>query len=216
MKRSNSIIVACPTPMFKEICSLVKSLDDAAAINTQQVKIVSIKGVDPMLVAQAIAAMQGRTTNQGNRTGPGTFGGPGGGFGGGGIGGFAVSAGLRRPRAAVEEVAASAAQVAASASAASAAAVSAVAVSAASAASCGGMASAAAGLALAAVAWAAVAWAVAAAATGPEVPAALPREVHAASWSPDRDWIFSHNGSRMTLASQSSTIHDKTTHQVMH
>jgi type II secretory pathway component GspD/PulD (secretin) len=98
-ERTNSLIISCPDRMYKDIQKLVEMLEKAAAKTTQTVKVVSIKGIDPKVIQQALDAIQGRSTTNGNGTmqrqtmiapipfGPGFgggrpgFGGPGGGFG---------------------------------------------------------------------------------------------------------------------------------------
>jgi type II secretion system protein D len=86
--RNNQLLVSCSDALFNEIKKLVKELDDAAAGSSRTVELVSIKGVDPLVVQQAIDAIQGRRTpTQGGGGGFGGFGNPGGGFGGG-FGGF--------------------------------------------------------------------------------------------------------------------------------
>ena len=60
--KTNSLIVACPTPMFEEIKRLVDQMELAAADTKQTVKIVRVPGVDPALIQQALDAIQGRST----------------------------------------------------------------------------------------------------------------------------------------------------------
>jgi type II secretion system protein D len=69
--RSNSLVVMCSTAMHKDIETLAKNLDDAAQSSTRTVRLVSIKGVDPVLVQQAIEAIQGRTGGQRGTGAPG-------------------------------------------------------------------------------------------------------------------------------------------------
>ncbi|MBI3410657.1 MAG: hypothetical protein HY040_20160 [Planctomycetes bacterium] len=100
--KSNSLIVACPTPMYEDIDKLVKQLEIAASDSRQTVKVVSVKGVDPTLVQQAIDALQGRQVRRpGDGIGGGGFGGNpfrgGGGFGGGGGGFGGGGGGMQRP-----------------------------------------------------------------------------------------------------------------------
>ena len=91
--RTNKILLVCTEDIFREIKHLIESeLDVADVANPEVVKIVPLKGIDPLLVQQAIDAFQGR--NPAARMGNGAFGnrggfaGPGGGFAGPG-GGFA-------------------------------------------------------------------------------------------------------------------------------
>ncbi|HWY88284.1 MAG TPA: secretin N-terminal domain-containing protein [Gemmataceae bacterium] len=115
--KTNSLIIACPTPMYEDIKKLVDQMEVAAADTKQTVKIVRVPGVDPALIQQALDAIQGRASANrmtsaaggmaggvgANRAGnfggtgpmPGGMGGGGGfnrgagggGFGGGGFGG---------------------------------------------------------------------------------------------------------------------------------
>jgi type II secretion system protein D len=119
---TNSLIVACPKAIYDDIVVLVEQIEKASAETKQVIKILNVKGVDPYLVQQAIAAIQGRPTtsgmtnpsqsgfspsfmpggtgftpgmggnNFGGGRGPGGFGPGGGGFGPGG-GGFGPGGG---------------------------------------------------------------------------------------------------------------------------
>jgi type II secretion system protein D len=60
--RSNRLIVTCTEAMYKEIETLVKRLDDAAKDSTRTVRVISTKNIDPLLIQQAIDAIQGRRT----------------------------------------------------------------------------------------------------------------------------------------------------------
>ncbi len=61
--RSNSLVVMCSKAMYEDIKKLADSLDSAAHDSTRTVEVVRLQGVDPVLVQQAIDAIQGRTTN---------------------------------------------------------------------------------------------------------------------------------------------------------
>src|SRR5262249_45756536 len=74
--RTNSLVVACPERMHDDVKKLIDSLDQAAKDATKTVKVVSIKGIDPALVQEALDAIQGRRTAS-----------SGGGFGGSRFGG---------------------------------------------------------------------------------------------------------------------------------
>src|SRR5207253_2446509 len=80
-ERSNSLIVMSNESLFKQIQTLTDELEKQAAGAVRTVKVVSIKGIDPMLVEQAIQAFQGQRspTTSGGRSGG--MGGPSGGFG---------------------------------------------------------------------------------------------------------------------------------------
>ncbi len=60
--KTNSLIVACPTPMYEDIKKLVEQMEFAAADTKQTVKIVQVKGVDPALIQQALDVLQGRSS----------------------------------------------------------------------------------------------------------------------------------------------------------
>jgi type II secretory pathway component GspD/PulD (secretin) len=94
--RTNMLVVACPDGLFEDIKKVAKELDDAAALVRQTVQVVSIKGIDPLVLQEAFDAIQGRSpmTRGGQFGGRGTMGGLGGGgmpFGGGRPGGFGGS-----------------------------------------------------------------------------------------------------------------------------
>ena len=99
--RTNSIVVACPQKIYNEVSLLVKQLDDAAKDASRTVKVVSVKGIDPLLVQQAVDAIQGRRTSAQQNRGQGGFGGGtgggnqfGGGFGQGGFGQGGINPGF--------------------------------------------------------------------------------------------------------------------------
>ena len=91
-ERSNSLIVMCSEPMFADVSDLVEHLDTAAKGNTQVIKLVPLKGIDPALVQQTIDAIQG-TGAQPAEFDSGSFGGF---FGGGGSSRSGRSRGSRR------------------------------------------------------------------------------------------------------------------------
>src|SRR4029077_6880061 len=66
--KTNSLIVACPTPMYEDIKKLVEQMELAAADTKQTVKIAQIKGVNPALIQQALAVLQGRSTSSRSRS----------------------------------------------------------------------------------------------------------------------------------------------------
>src|SRR5438270_10598539 len=64
---TNSLIVACPTPMYEDIKKLLGQMDAVAANHKQSVKFIRVPGVDPAVIQQALDAIQGRhLTNRGN------------------------------------------------------------------------------------------------------------------------------------------------------
>jgi type II secretion system protein D len=58
--RSNSLVAACSEAMYHDLKRLVDQLETAAKDSTRTVKVISIRGIDPLLVQQAIDAIQGR------------------------------------------------------------------------------------------------------------------------------------------------------------
>jgi len=60
--RSNSLIVNAPQKIFDSVNMLAMELDKAAAESARTVKVVKVTNVDPVLVQQAIDAIQGRRT----------------------------------------------------------------------------------------------------------------------------------------------------------
>ncbi len=88
---TNSIVLKCNETVYKDVERLVQTLDIAAKDSNDLVQVVSLDGIDPMIVQQAIAAMTGQPAPTSGTSG-GAFGGsPFGGFGGstrgGGFGG---------------------------------------------------------------------------------------------------------------------------------
>jgi len=92
--RTNTLVLACPELLYKDIRKLVTELDNSAQQATRTIRIVSIKGVDPALVQQMIDAVSGRvvTPRPSNSTLAPAIGG-GGLLGGGGMGGYPNFAG---------------------------------------------------------------------------------------------------------------------------
>jgi type II secretory pathway component GspD/PulD (secretin) len=112
--RTNSLLIVSTKTLYEEVRNVVEMLDQStAADNTEVVRVVPIKGIDPSLVQQMVDAMQGKDPNavatrgtgfgnfgNNNRAGQGGLGqgfgglggggfpGLGGGFGRGGGGGF--------------------------------------------------------------------------------------------------------------------------------
>ena len=104
---TNRLIVSAPKQLLADIEKLVNTLEEGAKDSRQSVRVVSVKDIDPTLVASTIAAIQGQSTgnrqspfsslfNQGQGSFRGSFGqsgsfGQGGGFGQ--SGGFGFSGG---------------------------------------------------------------------------------------------------------------------------
>jgi type II secretion system protein D len=61
--KSNKLLLRCPEVLKKEVEYLVAQLDED---QTRSVKVMSIRGVDPLLVQQAIEAIQGRSVQNNN------------------------------------------------------------------------------------------------------------------------------------------------------
>src|SRR5205823_2864630 len=57
--RTNSLALQCNTAMYEDVKKLVDHMEKAAADSPQTVRVVSISGIDPVLVEQAINAIQG-------------------------------------------------------------------------------------------------------------------------------------------------------------
>jgi type II secretory pathway component GspD/PulD (secretin) len=73
--RSNRLILVCSERLYDDIKKLIEQLDQAAKDSTRTVKVISVKGIDPALVQQAVDAIQGRrTTRPGDNTRTGPFG----------------------------------------------------------------------------------------------------------------------------------------------
>jgi type II secretory pathway component GspD/PulD (secretin) len=88
---ANQIVVNCNESLYQDIQKMVAHLDTVEG--TRQVKVIPLQGVDPLIVQQAIDALQGRrtTTTQPGMT-PGGFGSSP--FGGGGRGGGGFNPGF--------------------------------------------------------------------------------------------------------------------------
>ncbi|HEY1379629.1 MAG TPA: secretin N-terminal domain-containing protein, partial [Gemmataceae bacterium] len=80
-ERSNSLVVMCNDSLFNQIKSLTDELEKQAAGAVRTVKVVSIKGMDPALVEQAIQAFQGQSQQRPQQNGGRGMGGPTGGYG---------------------------------------------------------------------------------------------------------------------------------------
>lgn len=71
---TNRLILSCNEDLYEEIKKLVTELDNAAKDSARTVRVIAIKGIDPMVIQQAIDAIQGHrqgTTRQGTATTPG-------------------------------------------------------------------------------------------------------------------------------------------------
>ena len=65
----------CSKALYEDVKKLAESLDQAAKDSTRTIRVVQIKGVDPVLVQQAIEAVQGNRRNgQGAAPGAGMMG----------------------------------------------------------------------------------------------------------------------------------------------
>jgi type II secretory pathway component GspD/PulD (secretin) len=58
--RANRIIVNCSESVYQDIQALVDQLDSGTKSATRTVRVVPLQGIDPLLVQQAIDAIQGR------------------------------------------------------------------------------------------------------------------------------------------------------------
>jgi hypothetical protein len=61
--RSNSLVLACSEKLKDEVTALVEQLDSAAREAAPTVRVVPLRGVDPVLVQRAVDALQGRSTS---------------------------------------------------------------------------------------------------------------------------------------------------------
>jgi len=62
--RTNSLVVVCATPLFEDIKKLVEQMEKVAGDSPRTVRVVTVKGIDPNLVQQAIDAISGTKTTQ--------------------------------------------------------------------------------------------------------------------------------------------------------
>jgi type II secretory pathway component GspD/PulD (secretin) len=60
--QTNRLVLVCSERLKDEVQELVEQLDAAARSTARTVKVVPVKGIDPLLVKQAIDAIQGRST----------------------------------------------------------------------------------------------------------------------------------------------------------
>lgn len=58
--RSNRLILACSETTKEDIVTLVKQLEQSAQDTPKTVRVMQVKGIDPLLVQRAIEAIQGR------------------------------------------------------------------------------------------------------------------------------------------------------------
>src|SRR5262249_13072139 len=79
--RTNTMVLACSELMYKDISTLVTKMDAASATSTRTVRVVNVKGIDPLLVQQTIDAIQGRGTWSNHNHNRRTFGNTRGNFG---------------------------------------------------------------------------------------------------------------------------------------
>ncbi len=59
--RSNSLVLVCSEKLKDEVKRVVDQLDQAAKTSTRTVRVIPVRGIDPLLVQQAIEAIQGRS-----------------------------------------------------------------------------------------------------------------------------------------------------------
>ncbi len=60
--RTNSLIVAAPEPLFREVEALVELIDIEDATNSEDVQVVTVPGANPEAVKSALAAVLGQPT----------------------------------------------------------------------------------------------------------------------------------------------------------
>jgi type II secretion system protein D len=73
-EQTNSLVVSCTEQLHGDIAALVEKLDEAAKNSKRTVRVISVKGIDPVLVQKAIDAIQGKARS-GTGTGSSTNGG---------------------------------------------------------------------------------------------------------------------------------------------
>jgi type II secretion system protein D len=61
---TNSIYLACPTTLYNEIATMVKTIEENSQDIRETMQIVSIKDIDPVTLQQVIDAFSGRATQQ--------------------------------------------------------------------------------------------------------------------------------------------------------
>jgi type II secretory pathway component GspD/PulD (secretin) len=57
--RSNSLIVAAPEPLFKDVEELVAQLDDKSIVTDESIQVIPLKKANPQLVQKALASLVG-------------------------------------------------------------------------------------------------------------------------------------------------------------
>lgn len=73
--RSNSLVLSCSQALYEDVKKLVDQMELAAKDSARTIRVISIKGIDPALVQQAVDAIQGRKPNpQRNNNQRGNFG----------------------------------------------------------------------------------------------------------------------------------------------
>lgn len=69
--RSNSLIVAAPEPLFKDVEELVAQLDDKSIVTDETIQVIPLKKANPQLVQKALASLVGPSaTSNINRNSP--------------------------------------------------------------------------------------------------------------------------------------------------
>ena len=61
--KTNSLLLACPTPMYEDIKKLVEQMEIAAGDYKQTVKLVRVPRRRSAVIQQALDAIQGRSTS---------------------------------------------------------------------------------------------------------------------------------------------------------
>lgn len=64
--RNNALIVSAPEPLFEEVRTLIESLDQAALDSHHTLATVTLKGVSPEMIQQALSALVGDAVQFGN------------------------------------------------------------------------------------------------------------------------------------------------------
>src|SRR5207249_2750979 len=68
-ERTNSIVLNCSKKTKEEVVKLVNAIEKASADETSSVQLIPTPNVDPMVIQQALNAIQGRSNQQMGRGG---------------------------------------------------------------------------------------------------------------------------------------------------
>lgn len=66
--RSNSLVVAAPDALFKQVEELVAQLDDETIVTDEDFQVINVKGVNPQLLQKTLSSMLGSSARIGGTT----------------------------------------------------------------------------------------------------------------------------------------------------